>query len=94
VIRARGYDSVTRRAVTTPGRKVALAARAAAAATATTVLPQSARLHAPPLPETVFLVEAAARRAAAPARADHLTAIFAGLRRRDAQRLGALRARG
>ncbi len=94
VIRARGHDSVSGRAVTASRRKVALAARAAAAAGATVVLPQSARLHAPPLPETAFLVAAAARPAAVPARADHLTAIFAELRRRDAQRLGALRLRG
>jgi 15-cis-phytoene synthase len=94
VIRARGNDSVSGRAVTSSGRKAALAARAAAAAGATLLLPQSPRLHAPPLPETAFLVAAAARPVARSARADHLTSIFAELRRRDAERLGTLRVRG
>jgi hypothetical protein len=86
VIRARGNDSVSRRAVTSSRRKAALAARAAAAAGATLLLPQSSRLHAPPLPETAFLVAAAARPVARSAHADHLTSIFAELRRRDAER--------
>jgi 15-cis-phytoene synthase len=93
VLRARGFDAVTGRAVTGPGRKAALAAEALARAAAASLMPQSAVLHAPPLPETAFLVAAAARAPATPARADHLTAIFADLRRRDTERLAALRAR-
>jgi phytoene synthase len=88
-----GYDSVTRRAVTTRGRKLALAAEAVLRAGAVSVMPRSAVLHAPPLPETAFLVEAAARGdAPGPVRADQLTAIFADLRRRDAERVTSFRA--
>jgi phytoene synthase len=92
-VRAADYDSVTGRAVTSPGRKLALAAEAALRAGAVSMMPRSPVLHAPPLPETAFLVAAAARApAGAPARADHLTAIFAELRRRDGERAAALRA--
>jgi 15-cis-phytoene synthase len=93
VVRAQGHDAVSRRAVTTPARKARLAAASVARAASASLLPQSAVLHAPPLPETAFLVAAAARPAAAPARADHLTAIFAELRRRDAERMQSLRPR-
>lgn len=93
-IRAVGDDAVTRRARTGRVCKLALAGVSLARAGVVTMLPQSAVLHAPPLPESAFLVRAAAR---APlrqdARADQLTAIFADLRRRDFERAGALRAR-
>jgi phytoene synthase len=91
-IAAAGHDSVSRRAVVPTRRKAALAAQAALRAGATLVTPLSPFLHAPPLPETAFLVAAAARGRAA-VRADQLTAIFAELRRRDAERGAALRAR-
>jgi 15-cis-phytoene synthase len=93
-VRAAGHDSVTRRAVTSKGRKVALAGEALVRAAAASAMPRSAVLHAPPLPETAFLVEAAAhvtRRAPEPI--DRLTDIFAELRRRDAERMMAFRAR-
>lgn len=61
-VRRADYDSVTRRAHTGTARKLALLARAVSASAVTTVMPRSAVLHAPPLPETAFLV-AAARRA-------------------------------
>ena len=92
-LRAAGYDSVTRRATTSRATKLRLALLAAARATSASLMPQSAVLHAPPLPETAFLVEAAARTPPRPERADTLTAIFADLRRRDAERAAALRAR-
>ncbi len=90
-VRDAGHDSLSRRAVTSPGRKLALAAEAILRAGAASVMPRSSVLHAPPLPETAFLVAAAARAPAA-GRADHLTAIFAELRRRDAERMSAFRA--
>lgn len=91
-VRAAGYDSVTRRAVTSRGRKRWLAAAAVMRAGAASLMPRSPVLHAPPLPETAFLVTAAARGPAPrAARADHLTAIFAELRRRDAERMVAFR---
>ncbi len=92
-LRAADCDSVTRRAVTSRGRKVALAGRALLQAGAASVMPRSAVLHAPPLPETAFLVAAAASPAPRAGRADHLTAIFADLRRRDMDRLVGMRAR-
>lgn len=92
-VRANGCDSVTRRAYTRGHRKLALGGAAVARAGIVSFLPRSAVLHAPPLPETAFLVEAARRGSAEPARVDHLTAIFADLRRRDFERLDALRAR-
>jgi len=92
-LRSNGWDSVTRRATTGRGAKLRLAAVAAARATSVSLMPQSAVLHAPPLPETAFLVAAAARPSRLPQRADTLTAIFADLRRRDAERIDALRAR-
>ncbi len=93
-LRTQGYDSITRRAVTSHRRKIALAGSALARAGMACVMPRSAVLYAPPLPETAFLVEAARSNAVRdPARADHLTDIFTELRRRDAERSLAFRAR-
>ncbi len=86
-VRDAGYDSVSSRAVTSRGRKLALAGSAFLHAAVATVMPRSAVLHAPPLPETAFLVAAAARSVPGRARADHLTAIFADLRRHDIERM-------
>lgn len=55
-----GHDSVTRRATTTPARKLALMGLAGAQAAATSLLPRSPVLHAAPLDECRFLVDAAA----------------------------------
>jgi 15-cis-phytoene synthase len=95
-IQANGHDSVTIRAVTSPRRKAALALTALARSIAAGAMPQSAVLHAPPLPETRFLVEAAARRGPAPAldrRIDQITGIFAALKQRDAERMRSARLR-
>lgn len=91
LVRRAGFDAVTRRACTTRGRKLALLGTALARTATASALPQSAVLHAPPLPEAAFLVSAARVPDRTPARADHLTAIFAGLRHRDAERLTPLR---
>ncbi len=92
-VRDAGYDSLTRRAVTSRGRKVALAFEAVLRAGAVSVMPRSAVLHAPPLPETAYLVAAASRGAPrAVARADTIAAIFADLRRQDAERASRFRA--
>ncbi len=92
-VHAAGCDSVTRRAVTSRRRKLALAATAFGRAGAATLLPQSAVLHAAPLPETAFLVQAAARPAERPGRAEHITGIFASLAARDMARADDFRAR-
>lgn len=60
-IRANDLDSVTHRAHTSTARKVGLLARAYASSGLTVILPRSAVLYAPPLMETAFLVDAAAR---------------------------------
>ncbi|MFN3577345.1 MAG: 15-cis-phytoene synthase, partial [Tabrizicola sp.] len=61
-----GHDSVTRRARTSRGQKLVLMGKAAGAALLTHLMPQPAQLHARPVPEVAFLVEAAGQR---PARA-------------------------
>jgi phytoene synthase len=84
---------VTRRAVTSGRRKAALAGAAVLRAGAASMMPRDAVLHAPPLPETAFLVAAAAApERVGESRAESLTAIFAELRRRDMERMSSLRA--
>ena len=56
-----GYDSLGRRARTSRRQKLGLLAVAGLRAGVQTIMPQSAVLHAPPLPETAFLVDAARR---------------------------------
>ena len=88
-IAAAGYDSVTRRARTSTGEKLALVGLAAASAAAVSVMPRSAVLHAPPLPETAFLVDAVATEPA-PAwgsgRTGTVVSIFAQLEAQDRDR--------
>ncbi|MCC6007411.1 MAG: phytoene/squalene synthase family protein [Rhodobacteraceae bacterium] len=85
-----GHDSVSRRARTGAARKIALATLALGQAAAGTVMPRSALIHARPLAETRFLVEAAARRtreaAAGEGRAEALLQLFAQLEARDRTR--------
>jgi phytoene synthase len=54
------YDSVTARARTGKAQKLGWLARAAVQGGASLLMPRSAVLYAPPLPETRFLVDAAA----------------------------------
>ncbi|MEM6664611.1 MAG: phytoene/squalene synthase family protein [Pseudomonadota bacterium] len=65
-IRAAGFDSVTKRARTSLTEKLGLVALSYSAAAADAVMPRSAVLHAPPLPETEFLVDAVAAPEAEP----------------------------
>jgi phytoene synthase len=95
-IEANGHDSVNVRAVTSRRRKAGLALTAVVRSLAAGLMPQSAVLHAPPLPETRFLVEAAARRDPAPAldrHIDQITGIFAALKQQDAERMRSARLR-
>lgn len=84
-----GHDSVTRRARTTKAQKVGhlLAAQAAAAAMA--LMPRPATLHAAPVPEVAFLVQAAARGGARAGRSDTVLEVLAALERADRQRRSA-----
>ena len=57
----------------------------------TTLMPRSALIHAEPLPETAFLVNAAAARAPIAADwSDGILATMAGLKSRDQERNAAL----
>lgn len=78
-----GYDSVSRRAHTGRGRKIALLGLSGARAGASLVLPRPATLHARPEAEVAFLVEAAARPEAAPGRGEALLALLAQLEAQD-----------
>jgi phytoene synthase len=78
-----GFDSVTTRARTGKGAKLAWLAVSTARAVASAVLPAPATLHARPEPEVAFLVDAAARRSVAPARSDRLISVLAQLEARD-----------
>lgn len=89
VVALNGNDSVTRRAATTKGQKLALLGRAGVDALGTLVSPVPARRHAPPAAETAFLVEAAARASRREARSDALLAVLAQLEAKDRARRGA-----
>jgi phytoene synthase len=79
----RRHDSVTLRARTSRGQKLVLMGRAAAGAALTMVLPRPAQLHARPVPEVAFLIDAAAKRLARPQRSETLLTILAQLEARD-----------
>lgn len=90
-VRRNGYDAITRRARTGRGRKLGWLALSLARAGGTVVLPRSALIHAPCLPETQFLVDAAAtRRAAETDWSDALLTVLAGLKARDRARRAAM----
>jgi len=80
-----GYDPITARARTTTGDKLRLTAVALGAAAADSMMPRSAVLYARPLPETRFLVEAAALEdpARAPGRLDGFLTTLGQLKARD-----------
>jgi 15-cis-phytoene synthase len=78
-----GHDSVSRRARTSRGQKLALMVRAAVAAGLTHVMPRPAQLHARPVPEVAFLIKAAAQRSPRPQRSETLLSILAQLEARD-----------
>ncbi len=88
-IAAADHDTVTARARTSTGEKLVLVGLAAASAAAVSVMPRSAVLHAPPLPETAFLVDAVARDAApvwGGGRTGTVVSIFAQLEAQDRDR--------
>ncbi|WP_137110512.1 15-cis-phytoene synthase [Rhodobacter sp. SY28-1] len=78
-----GHDSVRRRARTSRGQKLMLMGRALGSAALTHVLPQPAQLHARPVQEVAFLVDAAGQRSARAQRSETLLAILAQLEARD-----------
>jgi 15-cis-phytoene synthase len=78
-----GHDSVTARARTSRGQKLALMGWAAAGAAASHVMPRPAQLHARPEAEVAFLVDAAAERSVRQPRSEALMSILAQLEARD-----------
>ncbi|MEZ5754670.1 MAG: phytoene/squalene synthase family protein [Paracoccaceae bacterium] len=82
VRRARG-DSITARARTGQGRKLACLVAASAKAAVSAVKPRAAMLHAAPEPEVAFLVRAAARDAARRGRSEALLSVLAQLEAQD-----------
>ncbi|MBM7069731.1 15-cis-phytoene synthase [Actibacterium sp. 188UL27-1] len=89
-----GHDSISRRAHTGTAAKLGWLMLASGKAASSAVMPRSAVIYAPVLPEVTFLVEAAAQtgRADTPwgeGRTGDLVGLFAALKERDAaQNLG------
>jgi phytoene synthase len=87
-LRSMEYDAMTMRARTSTPQKLGWLVLSGARAAASAVMPGSAVLYARPLPETAFLVDAAARpdpaRDRAPAVVEALAAVEANRRRRRA----------
>jgi phytoene synthase len=78
-----GHDSISRRARTSAAHKAALLAWSGLQAGVISVLPASARIHARPVPEVAFLVEAAAQRRPQAGRSEALLRVLAQLEARD-----------
>ena len=89
VIRAQGFDSISRRAVTGRKRKLGWLALAGLQAGASIVVPRMATLYARPCPETSFLVDAAAVDARETPRSEALIDMLARLRQDDLRRRNA-----
>ena len=83
VIRGQGCDSITRRAVTSHGRKLGWMATSGLRAAGSLMLPQMATLYARPQPEVSFLVQAAARDSTRFSRSETLISALARLRAQD-----------
>ncbi|MEM9350722.1 MAG: squalene/phytoene synthase family protein, partial [Pseudomonadota bacterium] len=86
-VRANGYDSISRRAVTTKAQKLGWVGQAVIRAGVATVMPQAATLYARPLPEVAFLVDAAAHTEPAPSRTSAVLDVLAQLRAQEVARL-------
>lgn len=80
------HDSITHRARTSRGQKIGWLGLSVLRAGLASVMPGSAVLHAPPLAETAFLVEAAARTGRRFSRSEALFAALAQLEAKDRAR--------
>ena len=84
-LRSMGHNSIAARAVTSKPQKLALANWSLVRTGMTVVMPRSPMIHAKPLPETAFLIDAAAH--PDPAHwSDGLTTAFASLKQEDLRR--------
>jgi 15-cis-phytoene synthase len=82
-VRRQGCDSISRRAHTNAMQKIGWMGLATMRATLNSVMPQSAVIYAPPLPEVAYLVDAAGRTARPRGRAPALLEVLAELKARD-----------
>ena len=82
-VAAQDHDSITRRARTTGRQKLGWLGLSLTRAAASTFLPRSAILHAPPIPEVAFLVDAAARKQHRFSRSEALFSALAQLEAKD-----------
>jgi phytoene synthase len=82
-IARQGHDSVSRRARTSRAQKALRLSLSTLRAGASLVLPMQATLHARPVPEVAFLVEAAAQRKRVTGRSEALLGVLAQLEARD-----------
>ena len=88
-LRRQNFDSVTARAYTTKAHKIALLGLSVTRAGAQTILPESPVIYAPSLPETRFLVEAAAAQTTAKAGwSDQLLNVLGQLEAQDRSQRG------
>ncbi|MBC7739540.1 MAG: phytoene/squalene synthase family protein [Candidatus Saccharibacteria bacterium] len=78
-----GHDSITARARTTGRQKLGWLGLSLIRSAATVIVPNSAVLHAPPVPEVAFLVNAAARKQQRFSRSDALFSALAQLEAKD-----------
>lgn len=84
-LRAMGHNSIGARAYTTKAQKAGLASLSLARAGLTVVMPRSPMIHARPMPETAFLIDATAH-AEPPHWSDGITGAFARLAEQDQRR--------
>jgi 15-cis-phytoene synthase len=82
-VRRNDHDSITTRARTGRGQKLGWLGMATLKAGSTAVLPRAPVLHAPPVAEVAFLVQAAAQKSATRGRSDALLGVLAQLEARD-----------
>jgi 15-cis-phytoene synthase len=82
-VRRAGWDSVSGRARTTRSQKIGMLGVAFLRSAVVTAMPRGAVLHAAPVREAAFLVQAAARVAARPGRSEALLGVLAQLEARD-----------
>jgi 15-cis-phytoene synthase len=82
-VRRNNHDSITTRARTGRAQKLGWLGIATLKAAGTAVLPRAAVLHAPPVAEVAFLVQAAAQKSASRGRSDALLGVLAQLEARD-----------
>ncbi len=90
-VKRNGYDAISHRARTNGVQKLGWLMLSMVRASGTVLMPRSPVIHARPLPETAFLVDAAAG-PAEPAKdwSDGLYATLAGLKARDVEQRSAL----